>query len=105
MKDIQDSVRRLQNFYSSLARIINSGSVVVLNHREIEATLSHIQQLKIKVQPYSKSCTFMLEDIQSKLFVSNPNGSISINPFRFGKLEDVLLYLESSDFVSDFENM
>lgn len=102
MKDIRDNVKKLQNFYSSLARIINGGGVVALNRWDTEAALLRIQQLKIKVQPYSKSCAFMLEDIQSKLFVPNPDGSTGINPFRFGKLEAVLLYLESSDFVCDF---
>lgn len=61
-----------------------------------------IQELQNKVRPYSKSCALMLDDIQNNLFVPNPNRIIGINSFRFGKLEAVLTYLESSDFVCDF---
>lgn len=40
--------------------------------------------------------------IISGLFIWNSNGTVGINPYRFGKLETVLNYLESSDFVCDF---
>ncbi len=44
----------------------------------------------------------MLEDIYSNLFFVNPDWTLGINAFRFGKLEAVLQYLNSSDFVCDF---
>lgn len=54
------------------------------------------------IQPFSKSSALILDDIRVKLFVQNIDGTMGINPFRFGKLEAVLIYLESSDFVCNF---
>ena len=102
MKDIRDNVKKLQSFYSSLAQVINRGGQASLSPRNANVVATYIQQLKTKVQPYSKSIAFMLDDIQSELFVPNLDGTIGINPFRFGKLEAVLIYLESSDFVCNF---
>jgi len=99
MKEIQDIITRLKKFYQSLAQIINSGGVVVLNRFDAETALTLIKQLNVKVKVYNKSCSMILNDIQSNLFTYNPDGTIGINPFRFGKLEAVLIYLESSDFV------
>ena len=102
MKEIQSIIKKLKKFYQSLAQIINRGGVVVLNRFDAETALMLIKQLNAKVKTYSISCSIMLDDIQSNLFVYNPNGTIGINPFRFGKLDAVLIYLDSNDFICDY---
>ena len=99
MNEIQNIIKRLKKFYQSLAQVINHGGVVFLNRFDAETALTLIKQLNTNVKAYSKSCSVMLDDIQSNLFTYNPDGTIGINPFRFGKLDAVLIYLESSDFV------
>lgn len=102
MKEIQAITKRLRNFYDSLAQEINSGRFVNVRPDKAYTVRILIQELKIKVQPYSKSSTLLLDDIQNSLFAPNYNGTIGINPYRFGKLDAVLSYFESVDFVCDF---
>lgn len=102
MKEIQAITKKLRNFYDSLAQEINSGRFVNVGSDTAYTVKMRIQDLKMKVQPYSKSSAFLLDDIQNRLFAPNYNGTIGINPYRFGKLEAVLIYLESADFVCDF---
>ena len=102
MKEIQTITKKLRKFYDSLAQVINSGGFVNVRPDKANTVRTLIKELQYKVRPYSKSCALMLDDIQNNLFVPNPNRIIGINAFRFGKLEAVLTYLESSDFVCDF---
>ena len=102
MKEIQTITKKLIKFYDSLAQVINSGGFVNVRPDKANTVRTLIQELQNKVRPYSKSCALMLDDIQNNLFVPNSNRIIGINSFRFGKLEAVLTYLESSDFVCDF---
>ena len=102
MKEIQTITKKLIKFYDSLAQVINSGGFVNVRPDKANTVRTLIQELQNKVRRYSKSCALMLDDIQNNLFVPNSNRIIGINSFRFGKLEAVLTYLESSDFVCDF---
>lgn len=102
MKEIKNLTSRLNGFYQSLAQAINRGEAIRLNKSTANNTLTLLGQLKDEVQPYSGVCVQMLEDIYSNLFFVNPDGTLGINAFRFGKLEAVLQYLNSSDFICDF---
>ncbi len=102
MKEIQAITKRLRKFYDSLAQVINSGGFVNVRPDKAYTVKMLIQELKVKVQPYSKSSALLLDDIQNSLFAPNFNGTIGINPYRFGKLDAVLTYLESADFVCNF---
>ena len=85
-----------------MAQVINSGTIAIVLPPSVQTAQTLMQQLQNKVQPYSKYCAMLLEDIQTYLFIPNINGSFNVNPYRFGKFDAVLTYLESSDFVCDF---
>lgn len=102
MKKIKNLTSRLNGFYQSLAQAINRGEAIRLNKSTANNALTLLGQLKDEVQPFSGVCAQMIEDIYSNLFFVNPDGTLGVNAFRFGKLEAVLQYLNSSDFVCDF---
>ena len=102
MKEIKNLISRLNGFYQSLAQVINRGEAVRLNNLTASKVLTLLDRLKVEVQPYSGVCVQMIEDIYSNLFFVNLDGTFGVNAFRFGKLEAVLQYLNSSDFVCDF---
>lgn len=102
MKQIKDLAAKLRKFYDSQAQVINSGRTVRLTRPYANKILELIRLLQIEVQQYSSSHALMLADFLLNLFVQNSDGTIGINPFRFGKLEAVLIYLESNDFVCNF---
>lgn len=102
MKDIQAITKKLRKFYQSLAQTINSGFPIAVQPATARTAGMLMQKLQNMVIPYSESGAALLNDIRVNLFIPNPNGIIGVNPFRFGKLDAVLTYLESSDFVCDF---
>lgn len=102
MKGIKETTAKLRTFYQSLAQIINNGGVVVIDRVKADGVVDLINELRNGVIKYCKSVASMLDDIQTYLFLYYPNETVGINPFRFGKFEAVLIYLESSDFVCDF---
>ena len=102
MKEIQNIVKKLSRIYRSWALIINSNQLIRLNRRNTDNVLSLLHELQIRLQIYNKTFCLILKDIINNLFVYNYDCSIGINPYRFGKLEGVLIYLESADFVCDY---
>lgn len=99
MKEIQTITKKLRKIYDSFALVINNGGFINARSAKAYTMMTLIQELQNKVQPYSKSCASLLNDIHNNFFFPNP---IGVDAFRFGKLEAVLTYLESSDFVCDF---
>ncbi len=102
MKEIKEITLKLRTFYESLAQKINNCGVISMVSRKADEVIALIKKLHEKVLNYSKSVACILIDIQAHLFVYNIDGTIGVNPFRFGKLEAALIYLESYDFVCDF---
>lgn len=102
VKETQDIVRKLNGIYQSWAQKINSNQMIRLNRCSVDNVLSLLNELQIRLQKYNKTFCLILNDISNNLFVCHFDGSIRINPYRFGKLEGVLIYLESSDFICDY---
>lgn len=102
MNEMQDIVRKLLSICSSITQQIKLVGMIYFNRSQANDILQLIDQLKVKVQPYSQACAQILGDIHLNLFILNLDGSLGIKAFGLGKLEALLQYLNSSDFVCDF---
>lgn len=102
MRQIADTVRQLQHFYSTVAVQFNRHSDVSVPRGEADAVISCLCALQTMVFPYSPSLSQMVADLCGGLFLTDAQGIVRVNPFRFGKMEAVLLFLDSPDFVGNF---
>ena len=72
MKEIQTITKKLRKIYDSFAQVINNGGFINARSAKAYTMMTLIQELQNKVQPYSKSCALLLNDIHNNFFSQIP---------------------------------